>query len=312
MPVQINNNKEDLKIEKTSLNSESVSTPVLPKEVEYMTLEVNNNQQTANSQRLNGQVFITDQKAPLVVLYGPTSCGKTMTLVRLAKYFRDVLGFTVEPDRSFRPAYDDEYKQDCDKFTQTINNPLAAPGTSGYMLVDVIANGRILCKIVEAPGEYYFIPDDPQKVYPHYLQKIIMAPNRKVWCAFVEPNWIDPGVRSNYVNRITSLKPQMSENDKVIFIFNKIDLTHFVSMPGVVKTNLAIQYVSNNYPGIFNSFKCTLPIISFFRKYDCGFIPFQTGVFTEQRDAYGHLQQLYAEGNVKYVESLWNVIKKSI
>ena len=41
-------------------------------------------------------ITIADQNTPIVVLFGPPSCGKTMTLVRLTRYLRTI-GFNVEP-----------------------------------------------------------------------------------------------------------------------------------------------------------------------------------------------------------------------
>ena len=46
------------------------------------------------------KVTIADPKTPIVVLYGPPSCGKTMTLVRLTRYLNSK-GYSVVPDRIF-------------------------------------------------------------------------------------------------------------------------------------------------------------------------------------------------------------------
>lgn len=264
-----------------------------------------------NSSKLNGIVTITDPDAPLVVLFGPTSCGKTMTLIRITRYLRK-LGYGVEPDRSFRPSSDKDYAEDCKKFNQTINEPLAAAGTSGYMLLNIIQSGRILCKILEAPGEYYFDPSNPQQQYPYYMQTIMMASNKKVWCVFVEPDWEDTKIRTDYVNRISALKPQMAAKDKMIFVFNKIDKTRFVKALGVIDEKLAINEIKNFYPGIFASFRCTLPIIKWFREYDCSFVPFQTGTYTENYNENGEVVTLYAEGPEEYVLRLWNEIRRNI
>ena len=51
-------------------------------------------------------VTIADHDTPIVVLYGPPACGKTMTLVRLARYLKDK-GYQVVPDNSFRDSQDD-------------------------------------------------------------------------------------------------------------------------------------------------------------------------------------------------------------
>lgn len=298
--------------------SQEVNNPVdLEKDNEFSFSSSENTQEVveesvAQEPILDGIVNITDPKAPLVILYGPTSCGKTMTLIRLTKHLRNKYHCTVTPDRTFRPAKDKAYQEDCDKFNQTVNDPIAAHGTSGYMLVDVVYQGRTLCKILEAPGEYYFDPKNPKKKYPHYLSKIIAAPNRKVWCAFVEPNWMDPNNRADYRDRIKDLKPTMTPTDQMVFVFNKIDTTGYVIKPGVVNEKEAVNRISQLYQGIFDEFRNDIPILKWFQPYTCMFVPFQTGIFSDGEDADGNQITLYAEGNEAYPERLWKVIKKSI
>ena len=98
-------------------------------------------------------VTIADKDAPIVVLFGPPACGKTMTLVRLTRYLREN-GYTITPIRTFRPTYDSNYSEICDNFDVMMNQDDAAASTSkiSFMLVKVSKNGRTICQILEAPG----------------------------------------------------------------------------------------------------------------------------------------------------------------
>ena len=149
-------------------------------------------------------VTVSDPNTPIVILYGPPSCGKTMTLVRMTRYLQSQ-GYTVVPEKTFRPTYDENYKQLCDNFDQMINSNNAATSTTNisFMLVKVLKNGKPICQLLEAPGEYYFKPDDPNRPYPAYVQKIINSQNRKIWAIMIEPDWSDSVPRANYVTRIT-------------------------------------------------------------------------------------------------------------
>ena len=226
-------------------------------------------------------VTVSDPNTPIVILYGPPSCGKTMTLVRMTRYLQSQ-GYTVVPEKTFRPTYDENYKQLCDNFDQMINSNNAATSTTNisFMLVKVLKNGKPICQLLEAPGEYYFKPDDPNRPYPAYVQKIINSQNRKIWAIMIEPDWSDSVPRANYVTRITKLKAQMASRDKVIFVYNKIDLTPFVYGVGNVNTNEAIRNVQNLYPNIFVPFENKNPLTKFFTKYNCEFVPFMTGSYS--------------------------------
>jgi len=255
------------------------------------------------------QVTVSDPKAPLVILFGPPACGKTMTLVRLTRFLQSE-GYSVAPIRTFRPTTDTNYAKICEKFNETMNSDNAADSTNriSFMLVEIIKNGRRLCQILEAPGEYYFNPKNPNAPFPNYVNTIIGCSNRKVWTIMVEPNGMDHTDRLNYVTKINLLKKSMRLKDSTIFVFNKIDLTDFVISVGVINMGAAINEVKNLYPNIFVPFMNQNPITRFIRKYNCEFVPFQTGYYTTAVN--GTIK--YQEGPREYCVKLWNTIMDSI
>ncbi|MDE7089842.1 MAG: hypothetical protein K2O54_06955, partial [Prevotella sp.] len=210
------------------------------------------------------KVTIADYKTPLLILFGPPACGKTMTLVRLTRYLQSK-GYTVQPITSFRPAYDKNYSDMCNNFDSMINSDDAAQSTAkiNFMLVQVMYQGKTLCQILEGPGEYYFKPEEPNASFPKYVNAIINSNNRKIWAIMVEPDSTNKrmGVeaRKHYVNKIHRLKTKINSRDKVMFIFNKIDETPFVITPGNIKYNLALQHTEFLYPNIFVPFRNVNP-----------------------------------------------------
>lgn len=264
------------------------------------------------------RVTIADENSPLIVLFGPPACGKTMTLVRLARYLNKN-GYKISPIKTFRPSDDHHYVELCkpENFNKIINSSDAANSTANvsFMLVGVYKDGKCLCQILESPGEHLFHPKYPTKPFPSYVNKIIHSKNRKLWAVLVEPDWRDDVDRDNYVLRINQLYRQMDIKDKTIFILNMIDKTDFIRQRGQVNIPQAKIYVNTQqYKGIFELFRNQNPITKYWKKYLCGFIPFQTGTYTEtsKTDRKGNAIKSFQEGPDYFPQILWNEIKKSI
>lgn len=312
MPVEINNNGQESSFEhtpdpiRTEEPSISFNEPISSME--------NNNESTTGLSSIEMKdpnsinVTIADQDAPLIILFGPPACGKTMTLVRLTRFLQNQ-GYTIAPIRTFRPTTDTHYKEMCDNFDQMINNNNAAAGNSriSFMLVEVIKNGKRLCQILEAPGEYYFNPEKPNDHFPNYVNRIIASGNRKIWSILVEPDWQNEIDRRNYVTRISNLKQKMRMNDKVVFIYNKIDKTNFVRSVGDINIPAAIQDIQYLYPNLFVPFLNQNPITKLFKKFNCDFVPFQTGDYTQAINGL-----TYQEGPDEYCNNLWSTLLSKI
>ena len=259
-------------------------------------------------------VTIADQDVPIIVLFGPTECGKTMTLIRLTRYLQQY-GFKVSPIKSFRPAQDTHYAKMCAEYNQLVHSSNAAEGTQmiSFMLVEVLTQqGKRICQILEAPGEYYFNPSKPQQPFPAYVNTIISSKNRKIWVYMVEPNWKNQPDRSAYVSRLQQLKTMMKPQDKAVFLYNKVDKSNFVISPGVVNMAEVKNDIANMYPGIFTPFTNLNPITKWFKPYNCDLIPFSNGFFVEATNASGQTYLTYQQGPDEYPQILWRMLMKRI
>lgn len=300
-------------IDRTTDNAAStpVSEPASAPAADDQPIKGLNSQESADPNAI--QIVLQNRDIPIVVFFGPPTCGKTMTLIRLSRYLLQN-GYSVAPVRSFRPGYDEHYKNMCDNFNVMINSNLAQEGNSfiSFMLVEVSYKGRPLCQILEAPGEHYFKPSKPNAPFPAYINVISSSPNRKLWGFFIEPDHTNSQLentdRLNYVDRIGRFKSYMHPRDRVAIIFNKIDQTDKVINVGMVNTSQAYQLADYTYPGLFKNFANENPITKFFKSTRAAFVPYMNGYFTELMNG-GKSFQI---GHDNYPRNLWGVITKSI
>lgn len=254
-------------------------------------------------------VTIEDKTTPIVILFGPPSCGKTMTMVRMTRWFNRN-GYTIDPVRSFRPAEDTNYQNMCESFNALVSSDNRANSTNAiqFMLLKVYNQGYPICQILEAPGELYFDPSNPTAQYPAFFQTLMSGPNRKIWCIFVEPDWKNMSNRIDYVTRIKKMKERLGDSDRVIILSNKVDKTSFVLSKGRVNEKGLFKAVSDSYPGIFDLFKNEIPICRLFKPYNCDHVPYQTGYYSPTNTGI----ETFQEGPSEYCELLWNSIMKNI
>lgn len=265
-------------------------------------------------------VVTVSDPAPVVVLFGAKTSGKTMALIRLTRYL-EKLGYQVKPDNLFRPAYDTHYKRMCSEYFQLCHSKYAPAGNNviSFMLVKVLDSiGRPVCQLLEAPGEHYFDEKDPQKPYPTYIQQIMNLRNKKVWMFIVDqegfnkvnnPAMSDQDMRDMYVQRINNIPPNNLRNDKVIFTCHKVDEHPEVFLRnGMPNKTQIFKNIQHDYPGIFTQFKNKIPVYNWFKKYNFESVTFSAGSFTGLEDG----REIYIAGDDIYPKMLWEAILKTL
>lgn len=315
MPIQINSSEpheqkqqENLQVQQQRTNSvEKSSQPVEAAEtLQDATTDESNVTPSVTITDPNAiTVTISDKKTPIVILYGPPACGKTMTLIRLARFLKDN-GYMVEPDKSFRDSQDPGYKKLCEDFDSFLSSNRAADSTSRIsFLLAVVRNsaGTPICQILEAPGEHYYNPGATTTSYPPYVNAIISSQNRKLWAVMLEPNWGTSEIRRMYVDNIKNFfRDKDNHRDKVVFIYNKIDQT------SVRKQSDTVKEVADHFPGIFKPFRNQNPVSIFWKKYECDLVPFKTGNYSKMING----GQTWVPSDDKYPRKLWKTILKMI
>lgn len=270
------------------------------------------------------QTTINDNRTPLVVMFGARTIGKTAALIRLTRYLESI-GYTVKPERSFRPAYDTHYKTLCDRFHDVVYSPTSSGGTEvmSFMLVTVYGKDeRPICQIVEAPGEHYFEPADVGMPFPRYLVNIFSMNNPKVWVFFHVKSWeFDDVIHRRYAERVQMMKQEFHyvlPKDRVVFACTKVDQRERqVPYKENGRPNIPLLYerIVGEYPvgdpgrterNIFTQYENTHPISRLWRPHNYLFIPFSAGSFTPTESG----EEYYVPGPDYYPAMLWSAINK--
>lgn len=260
-------------------------------------------------------IAISDKKTPIVMLFGPRSSGKSMTLVRLSRYLHDN-GYTVIADKTFKS--NPTYRKKCEQFIKNLDTVVALDGTAytDFLLLKIVKHGTTVCQILEAPGEHYFNPKDVDASnFPPYMTEMIRnLKNRKVWVFITEADWeVNNTVKRAYVRRIRNCKNILIQPmDRCLILYNKVDKKTEFFENGQLHMEAAEIGMRGEYGGegdtdIRKIFKNPNPITSIWRPYNYRFVPFCTGYYKKVN---GVLK--YKASEELYPRLLWEALIKSI
>ena len=289
-------------------------------DVQHIDIDVENEDQNINAVQENentasavideNDITIADKQSPIVMLFGPRSSGKSMTLVRLSRFLRDN-GYTIKVDKTFKS--DAKYKEKCEKFLKDLDTKEALSGNAytDFLLVKVIKQGTTVCQFLEAPGEHYFDPDDVSaRNFPPYMTEIIRKlRNRKIWVFITEAEWdVNNSTKKAYVRRISNCKAQLvRKTDRFVMLYNKVDQKDELFDNGQIHLSSAERMMIEEYDGLAQMFINKNPITSLWRKYIYKFVPFCTGYYFTEKN-----RLTYKESEELYPKLLWNALMKCI
>lgn len=264
---------------------------------------------------------IVDQETPIVVFVGPPASGKSMILVRIAKYLRE-MGFTIKADRTFINT--EKYREGCTKFENLLDTNIALDGTVEYLLVDVRdKDGNNVAKLLEAPGEHFYDTknegiNNNNTTVQGYLSKIMTSNNPKTYVALLD---LDSDIsfrnngthRNRYTTRLldTFYSQIHPDRDRFVLLYNKVDEPGFGNIHGIsdAKKKQARKDAELYYPTLFNTMKVTKLV--FFTMDDFAFQTFCTGKYTNVTDDNGNEYKQYDISNNSYPQDLWmDIIRK--
>lgn len=279
--------------------------------------------QTTTAQTLSaGQIAtptIVNTMVPIVVFVGPPSSGKSMILVRLAKYLRGH-GYTIQTDPTFLNT--PQYQTDCKEFAEKLNTNVALDGSVKFLLVKVYKDGREVAKLLEAPGEDFYTTDPARiregkndRVEP-YLSTIMTSNNPKSYVMLLD---LDSDVcfrndsrhRESYSQRFLNFfYPNIDvRRDRIVLLYNKIDVTHFGSINGCTDLSGAKADAQMYYPQLFATMKVK-SLGGLVTSDNFVFKTFCTGMFAKTIADDGSTYQTYNVAQDVYPQELWREITK--
>jgi len=251
----------------------------------------------------NFQICIADQRTPLVVFFGGTSCGKLMTIVRLSRYLEQY-GCQISPDFCLRPDSDEIYQRVCKQFNEEIyseKNILRWP-CPRTILVKIINRGIAKCQLLKLPGEHCINPDYNYECLPVYFNYIVNVPNKKVWVFFLDGHKGDE--RLDYcTSQMLRLLKLINPKDRIVFLYSKVD--QYIHYTDSSPEDLFREF-RNKYPQLIDFVKHKFKKRSFFSPNKFDFVLFSAGNFYQSNNI-----DRFCPGSDDYPQQLWKVIMKS-
>lgn len=246
-----------------------------------------------------------DRNTPIVVLFGPQASGKKSVLFSLTSHLEST-GYIIRPVYSLFSSTDRSYSRACDRFKEMAYSTYTDSRYKGFLFVDILRrDGRKICQLLVLPGQYCYEPGCYPNTLSACIKQIICSPNRKIWIPFVEADWATPDIRSRYVQQIGKLKTSVSPRDNFIIMVNKVDRLDSVFHGHIDFQNIK-KYVFPQYSGLLDMFR-VISLVRFNRPYNCDFVPFSSGTFSEHEG-----REIWLKGYPLYPNMLWKVINKCV
>ncbi len=308
--------------ENTPMNDLPMTETIVPEIQETTSFETTQDPITDPTTNVAPQIAtptIVNQTVPVVVFVGPPSSGKSMILVRLAKYLRNQ-GYTIQTDPTFLNT--PKYQQDCQEFQNCLNTTVALRGTVEFLLVKVFKDGVEVAKLLEAPGEDFYTTDPAKiqagknNVVEPYLATIMTSRNPKSYVMLLDLDSdisfrCDAYHRDSYAQRLlTNFYPVVNNSrDKIILLYNKIDTTPWGTINGCSNVGEARKDAELYYKQVFATMKIS-KLAGFLQMDNFAFKTFCTGMFSPCTDNQGNIYQTYNVADDVYPRELWNEITK--
>lgn len=282
---------------------------------------IGNNIESSSGDKFTINVPVDD--LPIMVLCGPPNSGKSMIIKCLANYLRNnaSLGYSIKANETLiggMGSFAKQYEVDCKNFNKKLGVSEPASNTTNFLLADVIdRHGNVKLHLLEAPGEDFFSPNNPDAKFPLYLN--VLGSDKKRKTIYVILLDLDSTIsyraqthiRNNYQNKMInlySLFVQGNSRSKVILLYNKADIPQgglWANTNGVLNFKALEKDAKNNYKQLFAHFK--KKVLGFFEIDNFVFLPFCTGTFGKIP---GVDEMLYTPSDEYYSEKLWQELIK--
>lgn len=302
-------------------NNIEANDTVTGKEYSSTDSAIGNNIESSSGDKFTINVPVDD--LPIMVLCGPPNSGKSMIIKCLANYLRNnaSLGYSIKANETLiggMGSFAKQYEVDCKNFNKKLGVSEPSSNTTNFLLADVIdRHGNVKLHLLEAPGEDFFSPNNPDAKFPLYLN--VLGSDKKRKTIYVILLDLDSTIsyraqthiRNNYQNKMInlySLFVQGNSRSKVILLYNKADIPQgglWANTNGVLNFKALEKDAKNNYKQLFAHFK--KKVLGFFEIDNFVFLPFCTGTFGKIP---GVDEMLYTPSDEYYSEKLWQELIK--
>ena len=245
---------------------------------------------------------------PIVIMVGPGNVGKTVALLRFARYLvkHDC---TVSVNKNFASgatyAKSAEYFKDI-LYDQTARIP-DRTASGNYLLLDVHQGNEFLFQILEVPGEdIYSINNQARnQTIQGFMNQILNKDIPKIYLLFFSPDMLaNDRQRGEYDQRLQTIfrqKFKPARGDHFIMLYNKVDDDpNLFGIGGEINEKQLKINIRNSFPMVAASIDA---ISSKHKKTHISFLPFTSGSFSGEQ---------WQEESNDYPERLWGEVQQCL